>query len=172
MSTEPIKIGYNMSLSGPLGANGQTALLAQRIWAEDVSLPVPTMTVPGVGEFIERYQARAASQGAGALGYYVAPTAYAQMQVIQQAISAMQSLDDAALVSYTRDAVFKTVMGDVKFAAGGEWSTSRLPAVQFRDIRSNEVAEFRGMGSRVVVSPDAFASGELVYPYANAKGTT
>jgi branched-chain amino acid transport system substrate-binding protein len=60
----------------------------------------------------------------------------------------------------------------VKFAAGGEWSTSRLLTVQFRDIHSNEVAEFKGARSRVVVSPDAFASGELVYPYANAKRAT
>jgi hypothetical protein len=30
--TKPIKIGYSLSLRGPLGANGQTALLAHRIW--------------------------------------------------------------------------------------------------------------------------------------------
>jgi branched-chain amino acid transport system substrate-binding protein len=75
-------------------------------------------------------------------------------------------------VSYTRDAVFETVMGDVKFAAGGEWSTSRLLTVQFREIRSNEVAEFRGVRTRVIVSPDTLATGELVYPYANARRAT
>ena len=36
-TTKPIKIGYSMSLTGPLGANGQTALLAHRIWEEDVN---------------------------------------------------------------------------------------------------------------------------------------
>ena len=30
-TTKSIKIGYSMSLTGPLGANGQTALLAHRI---------------------------------------------------------------------------------------------------------------------------------------------
>jgi branched-chain amino acid transport system substrate-binding protein len=169
---EPKMVGGAMI--GPQSSSVQTALgpLLNGLVNYEYWLPVPKMTVPGVREFIERYQARAASQGADALGYYVAPTAYAQMQVIEQAISATLSLDDAALVSYTRDAVFKTVMGDVKFAAGGEWSTSRLLTVQFRDIRSNEVAEFRGARSRVVVSPDAFASGELVYPYANARRAT
>jgi branched-chain amino acid transport system substrate-binding protein len=34
-STTPIKICFSLSLSGPLAANGQTALLAQRIWEED-----------------------------------------------------------------------------------------------------------------------------------------
>src|SRR3954470_5435759 len=36
-SGEPIKIGYSMSLTGPLAANGKSALLAQKIWEEDVN---------------------------------------------------------------------------------------------------------------------------------------
>src|SRR5512145_3332139 len=36
-SKEPIKIGFGMSLTGPLAANGKSALLAQRIWEEDVN---------------------------------------------------------------------------------------------------------------------------------------
>jgi len=35
--TGPIRIGSSLSLSGSLGANGQTAYLAQRIWEEDVN---------------------------------------------------------------------------------------------------------------------------------------
>src|SRR6266481_2075198 len=37
MSTAPIRIGYSLSLTGGLGANGQTAFLAQTIWQEDVN---------------------------------------------------------------------------------------------------------------------------------------
>src|SRR5690242_14519536 len=33
----PIRIGYGMALTGPLAANGKSALLAQQIWAEDVN---------------------------------------------------------------------------------------------------------------------------------------
>ncbi len=33
----PIKIGYAISLSGPQAANGKSALLAQRIWEEDIN---------------------------------------------------------------------------------------------------------------------------------------
>jgi hypothetical protein len=36
-STTPIKIGFSLSLSGPLAANGQTALLTQKIWEVDVN---------------------------------------------------------------------------------------------------------------------------------------
>jgi branched-chain amino acid transport system substrate-binding protein len=34
---DPIKIGYGMALTGGLAANGKSALLAQKIWAEDVN---------------------------------------------------------------------------------------------------------------------------------------
>jgi hypothetical protein len=34
---EPLKIGYSMALSGGLGPNGRSALLAQKIWEEDTN---------------------------------------------------------------------------------------------------------------------------------------
>ena len=34
---EPIKIGFGMALTGPLGANGKSALLAMKIWEEDTN---------------------------------------------------------------------------------------------------------------------------------------
>ena len=36
-SAQPIKIGFSMSLTGPLAANGKQALLGARIWAEEVN---------------------------------------------------------------------------------------------------------------------------------------
>ena len=36
-SGEPIKIGYSMSLTGGLAANGKSALLAQHIWEEETN---------------------------------------------------------------------------------------------------------------------------------------
>src|SRR5215468_6471858 len=34
---EPVKIGFSMALTGGLGPNGKSALLAQKIWEEDVN---------------------------------------------------------------------------------------------------------------------------------------
>jgi len=34
---EPIKIGYSMALTGGLAPNGKSALLAQKIWEEEVN---------------------------------------------------------------------------------------------------------------------------------------
>jgi branched-chain amino acid transport system substrate-binding protein len=166
---EPKFVGGAMI--GPQSSVVQNALgpLLNGVVNYEYWLPVPKMLVPGVAELIERYQARAAAQGADALGYYVAPLAYAQMQVVEQAISTTMSLDDAALVNYTRDAVFKTVIGEVKFARSGEWSVPRVLQVQFRDIHSNDPAEFKDPRTRVVLSPGELASGELIYPYAAAK---
>src|ERR1700759_2365265 len=63
----------------------------------DFWLPVPKMMFPGVEDLMKKYQARAAAEGVDALGYYMAPQAYAQLQVVQQAIEATKSLDDQKL---------------------------------------------------------------------------
>src|SRR5271169_3970665 len=34
---EPIKIGFSMALTGPLGPNGNQALLGMNIWAEETN---------------------------------------------------------------------------------------------------------------------------------------
>jgi branched-chain amino acid transport system substrate-binding protein len=63
------------------------------------------------------------------------------------------------------------VIGEVKFAGGGEWSSPRVLQVQFRNIGSNDASEFKDARTRVVLAPDDLASGELIYPYADAKRT-
>jgi branched-chain amino acid transport system substrate-binding protein len=37
MAASPIRIGYCLSLTGPLAANGQTARLAHQVWQEDIN---------------------------------------------------------------------------------------------------------------------------------------
>src|SRR6202035_5883419 len=81
-------------------------------------LPVPSMMNPQIQTFIATYQSRADKSGADPLGYYVGPQAYAQMQVLEQAIKAVGNLDDAALSDYTRKSTFETVVGKVKFGDG------------------------------------------------------
>jgi branched-chain amino acid transport system substrate-binding protein len=134
-------------------------------------LPVPALMYPGVAELIAEYQSRAQDFGADPLGYYVAPQAYAQMQVVEQAIIGANSLDDDELAEFTRNAVFKTVVGEVKFGDAGSWSEARVLQVQFQNIRSGALSEFKDPGTQVVVWPPDLASGALVYPYAKAKSS-
>jgi branched-chain amino acid transport system substrate-binding protein len=135
----------------------------------DFWLPVPKMQFVGVNELLEKYQARASVEGVDALGYYMVPWSYAQLQVLQQAIVATNSLDDAKLGDYIRANTFKTVVGDVRFGADGEWARSRLLQVQFQNIKSNDLAQFKDISTQVVVTPAEYESGNLVYPYEKAK---
>jgi branched-chain amino acid transport system substrate-binding protein len=135
----------------------------------DFWLPVPKMDFPGVADLMKKYQARAAAEGVDPLGYYMAPQAYAQMQVLQQAVTATKSVDDQKLADYIRTNTFKTVLGDVKFGKGGEWAQSRVLQVQFRNIKNNDPMQFKGVDTQVVVSPPEYASGSLIYPYEKAR---
>ncbi len=132
-------------------------------------LPVPKMMFPGIAEVISEYQSRAEAVGADPLGYYVAPQAYAQMQVLEQAIAGTGSLDDEKLGQFTRGHIFKTILGDVKFGEGGGWSEARVLQVQYQNIDSNDLAQFKGVHTQAVVSPSNLASGTLIYPYSKAK---
>jgi branched-chain amino acid transport system substrate-binding protein len=127
------------------------------------------MQFAGVDELMKKYQARAAVEGVDALGYYMAPWAYAQLQVLQQAIVATESLDDAKLGDYIRANIFKTVVGDVKFGPQGEWAQSRMLQVQFRNVKTNDLAQFKDISTQVVVAPAEYESGKLMYPYEKAQ---
>jgi branched-chain amino acid transport system substrate-binding protein len=132
-------------------------------------LPAPKLMYPGIGEMIQKYQARAGAVGADPLGYYVAPQAYAQMQIVEQAIAGTVSLDDAKLAQFTRENTFSTILGDVKFGSGGAWSTARVLQVQYRDIPDHDLENFKGTRTQAVVWPSRLASQTLIYPYAHAK---
>lgn len=135
----------------------------------DFWLPVPKMNFTGVAEMMAKYQKRAPAEGVDPFGYYMAPPAYAQFQVLQQAIEATKSLEDAKLADYIRNNTFRTVFGDIRFGKGGEWAESRVVQVQFRNIKGNDPAQFKDMSTQVVVTPPAYESGTLIYPYEKAR---
>lgn len=130
--------------------------------------PVPKMMFPGVQELLNTYQARAGAAGVDLLGHYMAPLAYAQMQVVAQAVEAIGGFDDASLAAFARSATFHTVMGDIKFGTNGEWVHPRVLQVQFRGITGPEANQFKDGSRQVVVSPHSLACGELIFPYAEA----
>jgi branched-chain amino acid transport system substrate-binding protein len=135
----------------------------------DFWLPVPKMDFPGIDALIKKYQARAPAEGVDALGYYMAPWGYAQLQVMAQAIEATKSIEDKKLADFIRANTFKTVLGDVKFGKGGEWAQSRVLQVQFHDIKGNDVEQFRTMGTQTVLTPADLNSGSVIFPYEKAK---
>ena len=61
----------------------------------------------------------------------------------------------------THAQTFETVVGDIKFGLLGEWDKQRVLTVQFRDIKSSGIDEFRKPEARVVVAPTQYSSGAL-----------
>ncbi len=128
--------------------------------------PAPALMFPGVAALLDTYRSRAAAADVDALGHYMAPLAYAQMQVVAQAVEATGGLDDAGLSAHARDATFQTVMGPVRFGTRGEWREPRVLQVQFQDIEGGDVAQFADGSRQVVLSPPGFAAGSLRYPFS------
>ncbi len=135
----------------------------------DFWLPVPKLEFSGIDAFLKTYQAKAPAEGVDPLGYYMGPWAYAQLQVLAQAVEATKSLDDQKLADYMRANAFKTMIGDVKFGHDGEWAKSRMLQIQFHDIKGNDLEQFRTMGTQTVVTPAEFKSGNVIFPYDKAK---
>jgi branched-chain amino acid transport system substrate-binding protein len=131
-------------------------------------LPVKSMEFPGAMELLKKYQDRAPTAGTDPLGYYMPVWAYADLQVLGDAIAATQSLNDDVLADYIRKTTFKTVVGDVSFGSLGEWAEERTLAAQFQNIKGNGVDQFRNPSTETIVYPPQFKSGDVVYPYENA----
>jgi branched-chain amino acid transport system substrate-binding protein len=146
----PIKVAL-----GPL-LNGITCY--------DVYVPEPTMKFPGIEAFLKRYQAIAGK--ADPLGYYLPPFAYAELQVLGDAVTATGGLDQDKLAKYIHATTFHTIVGDVKFAANGEWEKSRVLFIQYQGIDNSGIEQFKQPGKQVILYPPEFVSGKLQYPYS------
>jgi branched-chain amino acid transport system substrate-binding protein len=134
----------------------------------DFWLPGPKMYFEGTKDLMDRYQADAVKEGVDPLGYYMVPWAYAYLQVLGQAVEATKGLDQDKLAKYMHQATFKTVGGDVKFGADGEWAEDRMLDVQYQHVTSNTVEAFRDPKNSVILTPANYKDGDLIYPYADA----
>jgi branched-chain amino acid transport system substrate-binding protein len=134
----------------------------------DFWVPEPTLNFPGINEFLKKYQAQAEKQGVDPLGHYLPPWAYAMMQVLGQAIEGAKSTEQKAVGEYLRTQTFDTIVGKVKFGSNGEWEKPRMLLVQYQNIKGTDIQQFARPGKRVVLLPEAWKSGRLIYPYAEA----
>ena len=145
----------------------QLGPLLNGIVAYDVYVPEPTMKFPGVEAFLTRY--REAAGKADPLGFYLPPFAYAELQILADAITHVGSLDQGKIGQYIHATTFHTIVGDVKFADNGEWEKSRVLFVQYQNIKGNDIDQFRQAGRQVILYPPEFKSGEFRYPYSETK---
>jgi branched-chain amino acid transport system substrate-binding protein len=132
----------------------------------DMYVPSTTMNFPGITQFLAKYQPRAKAAGADQLGFYLPPFAYAAMQVLEQSVETTKGLDQKKLAEYMHATTFHTVIGDIKWAANGEWATPRVIFVQYRGITGNDLEQFKKPGTAVIVAPARYKTGAVVSPYS------
>jgi branched-chain amino acid transport system substrate-binding protein len=130
-------------------------------------MPVKSLVSPEAADFLRKYQARAKEAGTDALAYFPV-MAYADLQILGQAVAATKSLNDAVIAAHMHQAAFRTVVGTISFGKDGEWAEDRMLAAQFHDIKSNDVGEFRDLKTESVVYPPDLKNAEAIYPYDRA----
>jgi branched-chain amino acid transport system substrate-binding protein len=147
----------------------QLGEVANGIVNVDLWEPVPTMQFPGVMDFVKKYQARAPAEGVDPLGYFLPPFAYSELQILRDAIAATKTLDDDKLAEYLHSHPFHTIEGDIAFGTDGEWTEARPIWVQYHGIKGHDVEQFRGPATVAILAPAQYKTGELIYPYTDAR---
>jgi len=129
-------------------------------------IPAPTMQFPGIMEFLSKYQAKASAEGIDPLGWYLPPFAYANLQVLGDAVEGVKELNQGKLADYIRSHPFKTIVGDISFGEGGEWSKPRVLEVQWQNLKSNKLDEFKDTKTEVILEPEEYRTGKVITPYS------
>ena len=132
-------------------------------------VPEKTMANPAVTDFLKRYSERAKAEKVDPLGFYLPPFNYAIGQMLAQAITATKGVDQKALANYIRGNTMKTMVGDIRFDAVGEWATPRVPMAQFRGIKGKDLEQFRLPGKQVIIGPAALKTGDVIAPFDKAR---
>lgn len=89
--------------------------------------------------------------------------------MLAQAVEGAKTLDQVKLAAYMRDHAFQTVVGEIAFGKDGEWTKSRVVFTQFQDVTDNSVDQFKDTTHEVIVWPEQYKSGNMIYPYAAAR---
>jgi branched-chain amino acid transport system substrate-binding protein len=131
-------------------------------------IPAPTMQFPGITEFLEKYQAKAPGEGIDPLGWYLPPFAYANLQVLADAIEGTKSLDQTKLADFIRSHSFNTIVGEIAYGKDGEWSKPRVLEVQWQGIKSNNLDEFKDTKTEVILEPAEYRTGSVIAPYSGS----
>ena len=121
-------------------------------------------------DFFRKYQERAKSEGVDPLGSSLGGWGYAYFQVLGEAVEGSKSINDNKIAEYLRSHEFHTIMADIEFGSGGEWTKSRMMQVQYHNISdAAELDTWTGMSYQTVLTPPDQKTGDVIYPYEKAK---
>ena len=126
--------------------------------------------VPRILDFLKEYQTKASGAGVDPLGWYLPPFAYANLQVLGDAVEATKSLDQTKLADYIRSHPFKTIVGNISFGTDGEWSRPRVLEVQWQNIKSKNLDQFKDTKTEAILEPAQYRTGTVIAPYNGGAG--
>jgi branched-chain amino acid transport system substrate-binding protein len=166
----PKMIGGAMVGLQATGIKGQLKHLLNGWVNYETWVPDKKMYYEGTEEFFKKYQSRASAAGVDPLGYYLGGWGYAYAQVLEQAVKGAKTLNDAQLADYIKKNEFKTIHGNVRFGADGEWAKAAVLQVQYHSIKPDAGLEtWRGMVYQTVLTPPELKTGDVIYPYEKTK---
>ena len=151
----PIKLQFGAKLNGVVDY--------------DWWIPAKTMQFPGILDFLKEYQTKAGAEGIDPLGWYLAPFAYADLQVLGEAIEDAKTLDQDKLADYIHTHSFKSIVGDITFGKDGEWSKPREIEVQWQGIKGSGLEPFKDTKTEVILEPAEYKTGSVIEPYTGGK---
>ena len=131
-------------------------------------VPSPEFNFPGLQDVLAKYRVKAAGEKIDPFGYGFVPFAYAAGQVLAAAVTATKSLDHGKLAAYIHENKFSTVAGEIAYNKNGDWTEPRTVFTQFQDVAPNDLEQFSKTDHQVILWPDKFKTGKMVYPYADA----
>ncbi|HUH85545.1 MAG TPA: amino acid ABC transporter substrate-binding protein [Stellaceae bacterium] len=132
-------------------------------------IPASTMQFPGIMAFLKTYQSRAPAEGVDPNGWYLPPFAYANLEVLAQAVEGTKSLDQEKLADYIRTHSFKTIVGEISYGKDGEWSKPRVLEVQFQNISGNGLEQFKDTKTEAILEPPEYRTGTALAPFSEVK---
>ncbi len=147
----------------------QLGPLMNGIINNEVFLPAPSLVFPGTREVLAKYQAVAKQEKIDPMGWAFPPLAYAAGEVLAEAVEGAKTLDQVKLAAYMHSHSFSTVVGDIRFGKDGEWAKSRVFFTQFQHVTANSIDQFKDTTHEVIVWPNQYKTGNLIYPYVDAK---
>ena len=132
-------------------------------------VPSPRLQFAGLADLMKRYQAEAPTLKTDPIGFAFVPFGYAAGQVLAQAVTETKSLDHDKLAAYLHGHTFQTVVGEIGFGKDGEWRKTRQFLTQFQNVEPNNVDQFRDGHKQPILWPPEYRTGEMIYPYENAR---
>lgn len=129
---------------------------------------VPSFDYPGLKDVLAKYRVKAAGEKIDPFGYGFVPFAYAAGQVLAEAVTQTKGFDHDKLASYIHGHKFSTVAGEIAYNKNGDWTEPRTVFTQFQNVTPNDLEQFSKVDHQVILWPDKYKTGKIIYPYSEA----